>query len=105
MKSQIDFINEIAALHAANPELEIHFCVDSDEVLEFGWTAHRVTGVKVGYWYTSGERIYTSEEEIKDCFAYEIEDDLELESNEIERIVNNRFVDIPKAILVYTCAG
>lgn len=104
MKNQIDFIQEIAALHAANPEYEIHFFVRGDETTEFAYTAQLITKVEVAYWYPSGEIIMTDEDEIREQLGYEISEDKSLSENEINNMVNNAFASVSLAIVAYTHA-
>ena len=105
MKSQIDFINEIAALHSANPEYEIHFFVRGDETTEFAYTAQLITKVEVAYWYPDGETIMTDEDEIREQLGYEISEDKSLSENEINNMVDNAFASVPLSIIAYTHAA
>lgn len=105
MKSQIDFINEIATLHSANPEYEIHFFVRGDETTEFAYTAQLITKVEVAYWYPDGETIMTDEDEIREQLSYEISENKSLSESEIENMVNDAFANVPKTIIAYTHAA
>jgi len=105
VKSQIDFINEIATLHAANPEYEIHFFVRGDETTEFAYTAQLITKVEVAHWYPDGETIMTDEDEIREQLGYEISEDKSLSENEINNMVDNAFASVPLAIIAYTHAA
>jgi len=105
VKSQIDFIQEIAALHSANPEYEIHFFVRGDETVEFAYTAQLITKVEVAHWYPDGETIMTDEDEIREQLGYEISENKSLSESEIENMVNDAFANVPKAIIAYTHAA
>ena len=41
-RTQEQFLQEILELKRANPDYDIHFCIDSDEMLEDGWTSHEI---------------------------------------------------------------
>ena len=104
MKKQEQFLQEILDLKKANPEMEIHFCVDSDEILETGWTAHKITKVEINPWYCEDECILTDEDEIKEHF--EKTADYELPENVMESHVNERYEsEVKMAICVFTHAG
>lgn len=105
MKSQIEFIHEIAALHAKNPEYEIHFFVGGDETTEFAYTAQLITKVEVAYWYPDGETIMTDEDEIREQLEYDISEDKSLSENEINNIVDNMLASVPLSIIAYTHAA
>lgn len=106
MKTQEQFLEEILQLKKEKPELEIHFCVDSDEILESGWTVHKITQVEISTWYQDDERILTEDGEILDHFTDEIEGSEELTDDEVEKIINSRFEkEVKLAICVYTHAG
>lgn len=66
--TQEEALKLILKLKEENPEFEIHFCIDSDQLLEYGWTAHKISKVEVCPWFEDGERIYTEEEEIIEHF-------------------------------------
>lgn len=104
MKTQEQFLQEILDLKSKNPEMEIHFCVDSDEILDIGWTAHIITKIEVSPWFCDDERILTDEYEIKEHF--ENMADYELPEKEIEAHVEARYEsEVKMAICVFTHAG
>ena len=105
MKSQIEFIHEIAALHAKNPEYEIHFFVRGDETTEFAYTAQLITKVEVAYWYPDGETIMTDEDEIREQLECDISEDKSVSENEINNIVDNMLASVPLSIIDYTHAA
>lgn len=105
MKTQEQFLREILELKTNNSEMEIHFCVDSDEILESGWTAHMITKVEVSPWYAEGERIYTDEDEIKEHFEDLLYDE-DIGDSELESLVNEMYSQqVKEAICVFTHAG
>ena len=105
MKSQIEFIHEVAALHAANPEYEIHFCVDSDESVldDSSWVAHKITKVEVRPWLIVDEKLIDDAELIWDHFENEFWD--EASGQELKNLIENAVADVPLAICIYTNAG
>lgn len=105
MKTQEQFLREILDLKSKNTEMEIHFCVDSDEILDFGWTAHKITKVEIKPWYCDDERILTDEDEIKEHFE-NMADYTELPEKEKGRYVDLRYkAEVKNAICVFTHAG
>lgn len=103
-KTQEEFLEEILSLKKENPDYEIQFCIDSEQMLEFGWTAHKIGKVEVSPWWVSGETIYTDEEEILE----QIEEKLYMEypeeelNNAVKKLYNE---EVKTAICVYTFAG
>jgi hypothetical protein len=65
MKTQEDFLKEILQLVKANPEMEVHFCVDSGELVNMPWTKHKISRVVIQPFFERDETIYVSEDEIK----------------------------------------
>lgn len=104
MKTQEQFLQEILDLKKANPEMEIHFCADSDEILETGWTAHKITKVEINPWYGEDERIFTDEDEIKEHFENQYDE--ETATWYIEEAIEKRYEsEVKMAICVFTHAG
>jgi hypothetical protein len=104
MKTQEQFLQEILELKTKNSEMEIHFCVDSDEILDTGWTAHKITKVEISPWFCYDERILTDEDEIKEHF--ENMADYELPEKEMEAHIESRYEsEVKMAICVFTHAG
>lgn len=106
-KTQEQYLQEILELKSANPSYEIHFCVDSDEILESGWTAHIITSVKVNSWLCVDETIMVDDDEIRDHFEEIIFDAKgELSEIELDRLVDEMWdKEVVNAICVYTNAG
>ncbi len=97
--TQLEFLKQAVDLAEKNPDHEIHFCVNSEEVLEDGWTGHKIKKVELGYWwFDGGERIYVDLEEI----AEEMSD---IEEKDISEEEAEQNPDVKKAILIYTDAG
>jgi hypothetical protein len=104
MKTQEEFLHEILGLKKENPEMEIHFCVDSDEVLEYGWTAHKITSVKTCPWFEDDENILTDEDEIKDYFNERADENIT--EDEVECHIKFRYAsEVKEAICIFTHAG
>ena len=105
MTNQIGFINKISTLRYADPTLEIHFLVDSDEMSEYSYSAHLITKVEIMYWYEDDERIMTDEEQIKESM-YDDEADNPISDEELDILVDRRFKkEVKRAIVAYTRAG
>ena len=89
-------------LKKANPTMEIHFCMDSENAYEYGWVPHQISEVKICPWFEAGERIMIDETDVK---IY-LEDDLDERSyrspGEVMQVVNERYDKIKKAICVFT---
>lgn len=103
MKTQEEFLQEILDLKRANPELDIHFCVDSYEILETGWTAHKITKVEINPWYRDDDYILTDKDEIKEHFEDMI--DFDLSEEELKAHVDERYEkEVKMAICVFTHA-
>jgi hypothetical protein len=104
LKTQDQFLQEILNIKSKNPEMEIHFCADSNEILDTGWTAHKITNVKISPWFCDNERILTDEDEIKEHF--ENMADYELPEKEIKSHIDARYEsEVKMAICVFTHAG
>jgi len=103
--TQEEFLERALLLKKENPELEIRFCVNSEEVLEYGWTAHKISNVEIcPWWFDGGERIYTDEDEIRDEMA-----DLlcaeKSDSDIIEAVDKMYSEQVKQGICVFTYAG
>lgn len=107
MKSQREWLQKIMSLSNANPEIEIHFLVDSDEILEFGWTDHKIINVEVEPWWGNDDRIYVGEDKIKEYFAeYYYENNEGKSEEEIEKLANEKYEREAKDVIcVYTSAN
>lgn len=106
MKTQREWLQEVTDLVESNSEMEIHFCVDSEKALEFGWTAHIISKVEISPWFCDDGRIFVDEDQIKN----HLEDlhfwNSNLTLEEIKKEVNKLYeLKIKKAICVYTDAG
>jgi hypothetical protein len=106
MKTQEEFLKEILDLKKANPEMDIHFCVDNDELSDnCGWTYQKIYKTEIGPWFIDDERVYTDEDDILDYFfnILETEEDA---GEETERKAQEKYdKEVKKAILVFTMAG
>ena len=71
MKTQREWLKKALELSQEHPDLEIHFCVSEDEILdEITWTAHNISNVEIGYWYQDDEGVYTTDlSDIQDSFC------------------------------------
>ncbi len=96
--TQLEYLEKAVQLKRENPGADIHICVASEEMqLDFGWTAHEISRVELGYWYCPGtEQIYTDVDEV-----------IEKLSDEQEREVTEEeaYNLMSPAILIYTRAG
>ena len=105
-RNQKEWLLEIIKLSDKNPDCEIHFCVDSDDVLESGWTGHKIIGAEIIDWFQDDNRIYTGEDEIREHFEesyYEVNEDKSEE--EIEKLVNEKYEkEVKEVICIYTRA-
>ena len=106
MKTQLEFLQEIIDLKNKNPETEIRFCVNNEELAEDGrWTAHIIYKVEISPWYIDGGVIMTDEDAIKEAIADDHWDD-ELNENELDKLVEKIYnTQIKYMICVYTGAG
>ncbi len=106
MKTQEEFLQEILDLKKQHPEADIHFCVDSDEILEYGWTAHKITRVEISpWWFDGGERIETDEDVIRDKMKNILFVD-GMTDEECKKAVDEQYQkEVKEAICVYTHAG
>jgi hypothetical protein len=102
--NQLDFIRRIYNLKMANPALEIHFCIDSGEINESGWTDHKITNVETSPWYQSGDRIMTKESDIMEHFIDRLPDGIsEYDTDQIvEELFRN---EVKEVICIYTTAA
>lgn len=113
MKTQEEFLQEILALKAERPELEIHFCVDNEEICaDYSWTAHKITRVEVSPWFDEGEEILCYAEDIMEALENQLfsgktrEEAEAISSEEADAIVNEMYdAQVKQAICVFTNAG
>lgn len=105
IKMQEEYLLEILELKKQNPEMDIHFCIDSDQMLEEGWTAHKIGKVEISPWLEDGEYILTEESEIRDHFECLLSDECKNEA-ELEKAIDEKYdEEVKDAICVYTYAG
>jgi len=105
IKMQEEYLLEILELKKQNPEMDIHFCIDSDQMLEDGWTAHKIGKVEISPWLEDGEMILTEESEIRDHFECLLYDECKNEA-ELEKAIDEKYdEEVKDAICVYTYAG
>jgi len=103
MTTQQHHIQHILNLKQDNPELEIHFCIDSEEISDYQWTDHQISLVEILPWYRKDELILNYELAIKESMYSEISDDIPDE--EADAIVNERYQkEVKQAICVFTFA-
>lgn len=108
MKTQRDFIKEIQKLADDNPKAPIKICVDSEEVLDYGWTAHKITRVELSCWIEFDERIYTDEDIAKDAIGEMLYDSgtKDLSDSDYQTMIDKYFSEHAiEAICVYTNAS
>ena len=113
MKTQEEFLQEILALKAERPELDIHFCVDNEEINpDYSWTAHQITRIEVSPWFDEGEEILTDTEEIMESLENQVfsgktrEEAEAISGEEADAIVNEMYdAQVKQAICVFTNAG
>ena len=105
MKKQLDFLKDIIELKNQNPDADIVFCVDPNEILEdSSWTAHKITKVKLNKLYEDGENIIADEDQIKDHLGFLLALDVDSDEELVE-LVNKCYEKNTKmAICVYTSA-
>jgi hypothetical protein len=107
-KSQEHYLNEILKLKKINPEMEIHFCVDSETVYEFGWTYHEITRVDICPWYEDDEYIHVYKWSIENRIKekeFDSEEYDNIPDSELNRMVEEIYDKIVKqAICVFTHA-
>ena len=104
-KTQVEFLEEILKLKKENPDFEIHFCVASEEVVEFEkWTQHEITRVEILPWLENGEKIFINEKDIRDFFVGESDFDC-WSKEELDKVVTDRYdAAVKMAICVFTNA-
>jgi len=102
-RTQEQFLQEILELKRANPDYDIHFCVDADEMLEDGWTSHEIENVEVSPWFDDGDRILTDGERIMDYFFDQSEASTDQEAEAVAKQRYNQ--EVKMAICVYTRAS
>jgi len=104
MSTQREKIKELVELMGANPDMEIHLCVDSEEILEnCKWTAHKIGKIEICPWYEDGDRIITNEDEIYEI-VYDNLFDIEHEED-AHRMAQEVVDNCKQVICVYTFAG
>lgn len=104
MKKQEEFLQEVLELKKENPDAEIHFCIDSDEILEYVRTVHKITSVVLCPWFANDERILTDVDEIKELFAEQGTDFMT--DDEVNKLVAERYEkEVKTAICVFTHIG
>lgn len=106
-KSQEDLLNEILKMKYLNPELDIKFCVGSEQVYESGWTYHEISRVEICPWYQEEEMIFTDKGGIIQRFIELIECEIfddDVTDYEINQIAEERYKSVKQAICVFTSA-
>ena len=112
IKTQEQFLQEALELKKQNPEMDIHFCVDSDDVLEeYSWTAHRIGKIEISPWFEDGDMILMDEDQIKEhleeLLSVEYENQDKYENHvELAKAVDRKYdAEVKKTICIYTYAG
>lgn len=74
IRAQREYLKKALELAEENPDMEIKVLAHYQELLpEFKWTAHKITGVSIEYWYdTECEEIITEEEFILEHFRQDL---------------------------------
>ena len=99
---QIDFINKIVELKAANPDAEIKMCVSNEFADDYGWTAHEITRVELSPYIEIDERIYTDKDSAIEEI-YDTVDDGKMSAEELEMAADAFYKEnVIIAICVYT---
>jgi hypothetical protein len=106
IKTQEQFLQEALEFKKQNPEMDIHICVDSDEILEDStWTAHRIGKVEISPWFEDGDQIIMDEDQIKEHLEDFLCDEYKNDA-ELEKAVDEKYkAEVKKAICIYTYAG
>lgn len=107
--TQVEFVQKIMYLAAANPEAEIKVCVDNEFADDYGWTAHKITRVELSEWIPLDERIYTDEDLAKDeilDMLFDAEKHGGLSDSEFEAMVDKYYRQhVVDAICIHTSAA
>lgn len=106
MKTQEQLLQEIIDLKKQRPDLDIKICVASDDVLEGGWTYHKILSVRVESWFETYERIYIDKSEILEYFEEQVFDEYpNFSDKRIKGLAKMRYLEqVKEAICVYTHA-
>jgi len=103
MIPQEQHLQHILDLKRDNPEMEIKFCVNSDEIYEYGFTVHQINDVRIMPWYQIGEKILNEEVFIMDYFLSKIP--MDISDDEAERLARIEYKkEVKNAICVFTQA-
>lgn len=103
---QEQYLEEVLNLKKEHPEYNIHFCIDSDELVDNGWTAHKVRKVEVSpWWFDGGERIGIDEEAIKDTMEGLVWKE-GMTDEQLSALVEEKYErEVEMAICIFTYAG
>jgi len=105
MKTQQEFIEQIAALIKENPALKVRFMVVSDEVSEdHSHTSHLIERVELNIIYEGNEGYAIGQREIEDYLMDDFVTD-GMSQNEAERTIKEVISHLDLEIFVYTGAG
>lgn len=99
--TQEEFINQILNLKRANPSMDIHFCMHSDDDYQYGWVPHQISEVKICPWFEAVDNILTDEYEIKGYLEDEYCRHEDRPCVAMKK-VNDEYAKIKKAICVFT---
>jgi len=98
METQLELLKRAIQLAEQNPDMEIHCCVDGDDISDYGWTAHKIEKVCIAHWIMIGDYLY---DDIESAMS-ELLDTTDEPETETE--MRNR-LEKQKAICIYTVAG
>jgi hypothetical protein len=103
MIPQEQHLQHILDLKRENPEMEIHFCIDSDFINDYGWTDHQIVDVNIMPWYRVGERISTDKNLIIEMMYEGIPN--EISDEDADAIVTRKYEkEVKQVICVFTIA-
>lgn len=95
MKTQIDFLKEAVRIAEENPEMEIHFAINSEKLTYENWTYHKIISIKKSLYYEGDGKIMTDMDDIIEHLSYEY--DREITEKEARK-------EMKEFILIYTGA-
>ncbi|NMW21714.1 hypothetical protein CV133_gene16 [Chlorobiaceae phage CV-1-33] len=102
---QRELLSRLNDLAAKYPDFEIHFLSRCDEFVDDGYIGHYMRDVKISDWYTSDEKIYTKECDIRQDIADRFYFDANLTDSEYNSAIDDLYTkNVEKVILVITNA-
>ncbi len=105
--TQEDYLKHILELKKEHPEMEIKFCVDSNEISDSKYTYHQIFKVEISKWYEDMfGYFYTDKHNIVEDIKYNLfESDTVLTDTDQGKIAEDKYNNLPFVICVYTEAG